>query len=105
MRKHEGEKMWNIQLQTAAFNQWLDETEEKLTRMGDTFDVIETEVEQLNKVWESGAGEIWKKELQVHVSEARAGIEEIEKMVYSLLNAGKELADLESKTIAAAEKL
>ena len=97
--------MWNIQIQTAAFNQWLDEAEEKLTRAGDILDVMETEVKQLNKVWESSAKEIWKGEFQIQVSEIRDGIEEMKKFIGILGNMGRVLADVETKLIAAAEKL
>lgn len=97
--------MWNIQLQTAGLNEWLDAMEQKLTLAGDLLDVMETEAEQLKEVWESGAGEIWKREFQIHVGEVRLKIAEMKKVVLNIGEMGKMLADMESNMIMAAEKL
>lgn len=97
--------MWNIQLQTAGFNGWLDTMEQKLTLAEDMLDVIEAEAEQLKVVWESGAGEIWKGEFQIRIDEVRLKVADMKRIVLNIGEMGKVLADEEGNMIMAAEKL
>ncbi len=95
--------MWNIQLKADAVNQWLDEMEQKLTKAGDLLDVMATEGEALSAIWESGAGEVWRKEYIERINDVKAQLTEINKCVADVGRLGKSLADLEMKLIAEAK--
>lgn len=97
--------MWNIQLQAAGLNGWLDEVEQKLTFAEDMLDVMGAETEQLKTVWESVAGEIWKGEFQSRIEEVRLKTADMKKIVLNIGEMGKMLADEEGSMIRAAEKL
>lgn len=97
--------MCDIWLQAAGLNEWLDAVEQKLTLTGDMLDVVEVEAEQLKGVWISEAGEIWKAEFQIRMREMRARLAEMRKIILSIGEIGKILADQESNIILGAEKL
>lgn len=97
--------MWNIQLKAADINQWLDEMEQKITKAWDLLDVMKTEVDTLNTIWESSAEEVWRKEYIDRIKEVRAQLAEINKSAADVGRAGKELADLEKKLTVEAKGL
>lgn len=97
--------MWNIQLKAAAINQWLDEMEQKITKAWDLLDMMKTEVDTLNAIWESSAEEVWRKEYIDRIKEVRAQLAEINKSAADVRRAGKELADLEKKLTVEAKGL
>lgn len=94
-----------IQLLGASLNIWLDEMEQRITETGDLLDVMETEVEQLEVFWESGAGALWKQELKVRAEKVREYLTELWKIVVFIEAVGRELSDLENKMAAEAESL
>lgn len=97
--------MWNIQLKAAALNVWLDGMEQKLTTAGDMLDVLEMETEQLNAVWESMAGELWKAEFRERISGLKDDISELKRIVLNVVETEKVLADMENNMLVEANKL
>lgn len=97
--------MWNIQLKAAGVNQWIDEMEQKITRMGDLLDVMGAEEEALRFVWESGAEEVWRKECKNRTAEVKVQFTEISKSIAEVGSIGKNLADLEMKMAVEAKRL
>lgn len=95
--------MWNIQLKAAAVNQWLDEIEEKITKAGDLLDVMTTEGNALNGIWESSAEEVWRKEYSDRLNNVKAQLMEINKCAAEVGRLGKALADLEIKLTSEAK--
>lgn len=97
--------MWKIQLQAAGLNKWLDDMEQKLTIAQDMLDMIETETEQLKKIWESEAGRRWKAEFQVQIGELRNRISKMKESVLALGETSRLLADMESNMTLSADQL
>lgn len=95
--------MWNIQLKATAVNRWLDEIEEKITKAGDLLDVMTTEGNALNAIWESSAGEVWRKEYTDRLNNVKAQLMEINKCAAEVGRLGKGLADLEIKLTSGAK--
>ncbi|EOS77489.1 hypothetical protein C819_00917 [Lachnospiraceae bacterium 10-1] len=95
--------MWNIQLKATAVKRWLDEIEEKITKAGDLLDIMTTEGNALNAIWESSAGEVWRKEYTDRLNNVKAQLMEINKCAAKVGRLGKGLADLEIKLTSEAK--
>lgn len=94
-----------IQLQGAGLNEWLNDVEQKLTLAVDLLDVIEEEAEQFKGIWESSAGEIWKSELQLRISEVRSKFADMKQILLNIGEMSRALSDLENSMITDAKKL
>ena len=97
--------MWNIQLQAAGLNKWMDEMEQRITQAGDWTDVMETEAESLKAIWEGEAEKIWKAGFLERINEVKLSLSEMSKVVSCIGEAGKSLADMEIRMIAGAKNL
>lgn len=96
---------WNIQLKTKGLDSWMTDMEVKLTRVRDLLDVLETEEDELKKVWKSSAMRQWEREFYLLLARIRTQLKEIQKRMMVLGEIADSLAQIEEEIMYDAERL
>lgn len=96
---------WNIQLKTKGLNQWIADTEQELTAARDLLDILESEEEELKKVWKSSAMEQWEREFHLLLAKIRTQLKEMQKILLTLGDTAYSLAQIEKDMMSAVEKI
>ncbi|MBD5548079.1 MAG: hypothetical protein HDQ97_11880 [Lachnospiraceae bacterium] len=96
---------WNVQLKTKGLEQWVEETEQKLTRVRDLLDVLEMEEDTLKNVWKSNAMQQWEREFYFLLAGIRMQVKEVQKRMLVLGEMADSLIQIEKEIMHDVEKL
>ncbi len=94
-----------IQLMSAGFNGWMEETEAKLTNVKDTLSLLESEERRLSGIWESGAREKWSAGFQRELIEIRQLVMRMEGLLQRTQESANTLLHVEKGLMGEAERI
>ncbi len=96
---------WEIQLNAGEWKEWLLRMEQELTAARDLLDILETEEQRLEDIWEGSVMKQWESGWKEQIALLRACLREMEELLLILDEGAYALAKLEAGVALAAEKL
>lgn len=94
-----------IQLMSAGFCSWMEETQVRLTKARDELSCLEAGQRRLSGIWESGAKEQWEAQFFKELSAIAEGMEVMTGLLQKTQQEAEALFKIENGLIGEAERL